>query len=163
MRTRHKVEGITLIGFVVLLAVLGFFAYLAMRLVPMYVEYFGVLKSMEQLRQEPGAAQMSLPEIRNSLSLKFNTQYVDETSVTPQSSSSVVTPIASARANPASVFSGARPRAPRCPCRSNARASAACADPGPGARTASQVAAAIRMSLFLMVPPSCRDAPTAPR
>lgn len=85
MRTRHKVEGITLIGFVILLAVLGFFAYLAMRLVPMYVEYFGVLKSMEQLRQEPNAAQMSLPEVRNSLSLKFNTQYVDETSVTPQS------------------------------------------------------------------------------
>lgn len=85
MRMRRKVQGITLIGFVILLAMLGFFAYLAMRLVPMYVEYFGVLKSMEQLRQEPGAAQMSLPEIRNSLSLKFNTQYVDEASVTPQS------------------------------------------------------------------------------
>jgi hypothetical protein len=85
MRTRHKVEGITLIGFVMLLCVLGFFAYLAMRLVPMYVEYFGVLKAMEQLRQEPGAAQRSLPEVRAQLSLKFNTQYVDETSVTPQS------------------------------------------------------------------------------
>jgi hypothetical protein len=85
MRTRHKVEGITLIGFVMLLCVLGFFAYLAMRLVPMYVEYFGVLKAMEQLRQEPGAAQKSLAEVRGQLSLKFNTQYVDETSVTPQS------------------------------------------------------------------------------
>lgn len=85
MRTRHQVKGITLIGFVLLLGVLGFFAYLAMRLVPMYVEYFGVLKAMEQLRQEPGAAQKSLPEVRAELSLKFNTQYVDETSVTPQS------------------------------------------------------------------------------
>lgn len=85
MRTRHKVEGITLIGFVIVLGVLGFFAYLAMRLVPMYVEYFGVLKAMEQLRQEPGAAQKSLAEVRGQLSLKFNTQYVDETSVTPQS------------------------------------------------------------------------------
>jgi hypothetical protein len=37
------------------------------------------------LRQEPGAAQRSLPEVRAQLSLKFNTQYVDETSVTPQS------------------------------------------------------------------------------
>lgn len=85
MRTRHQVKGITLIGFVMLLGVLGFFAYLAMRLVPMYVEYFGVLKAMEQLRQEPGAAQKTLPQIRAELSLKFNTQYVDETSVTPQS------------------------------------------------------------------------------
>ena len=85
MRTRHQVKGITLIGFVMLLGVLGFFAYLAMRLVPMYVEYFGVLKAMELLRQEPGAAQKSLAEVRAELSLKFNTQYVDETSVTPQS------------------------------------------------------------------------------
>ena len=85
MKTRHTVEGITLIGFVIVLLVLGFFAYLAMRLVPMYVEYFGVLKAMEQLRQEPGAAQKSLAEVRGELSLKFNTQYVDETSVTPQS------------------------------------------------------------------------------
>src|SRR6476660_7897165 len=40
----------------------------------------------------------------------------------PMSSSSVSTPIASARSNAGSVFSGARPRAPRCPSRSKARA-----------------------------------------
>jgi hypothetical protein len=86
MRTRKKkIEGVTLIGFVVLLLVAGFFAYLAMRLVPMYVEYFGVLKAMDQLRQDPRSANMGLTEVRSELSLKFNTQYVDETSVTPQS------------------------------------------------------------------------------
>ena len=86
MRTRKKkIEGITLIGFVILLLVAGFFAYLAMRLVPMYVEYFGVLKAMDQLRQDPRSASMGLAEVRGELSLKFNTQYVDETSVTPQS------------------------------------------------------------------------------
>lgn len=84
MRTRNKVEGITLIGFAILLAVAGFFAYLAMRLIPMYVEYFGVLKAMDQLRQDPRAASMGLAEARAELSLKFNTQYVDETSVPPQ-------------------------------------------------------------------------------
>jgi hypothetical protein len=85
MKKMHrKVKGITLIGFAVLLCVLGFFAYLAMRLVPMYVEYFGVLKSMELVRQEPGAAQKSLDEMRRDLNLKFTTQYVDDTSVTPQ-------------------------------------------------------------------------------
>jgi len=83
MNTRGKVKGITLIGFVIVLGVLGFFAYMAMRLIPMYVEYFGVVKAMEQVRQEPGAAQKSLEEIRRDLSLKFDTQYVDDADVPP--------------------------------------------------------------------------------
>src|SRR5262249_27278518 len=41
-----------------------------------------------------------------------------------RSSSSVVTPISSAAAKASRVFSGANPRAPRWPCRSNAMASA---------------------------------------
>ena len=77
-------SGITLIGFLLLLLVIGFFAYLAMRLVPMYVEYMGVVKAMEQVKAEPNAANMSPEQIRGSLSLKFDTQYVDETSVPPQ-------------------------------------------------------------------------------
>lgn len=83
MNTRGKVKGITLIGFVIVLGVLGFFAYMAMRLIPMYIEYFGVVKAMEQVRQEPGAAQKSLEEIRRDLSLKFDTQYVDDANVPP--------------------------------------------------------------------------------
>lgn len=83
MNMRHKVKGITLIGFIIVLCVLGFFAYMAMRLIPMYVEYFGVVKAMEQVRSEPGSAQKSLDQIRRDLSLKFDTQYVDDSSVPP--------------------------------------------------------------------------------
>ncbi len=83
MNMRNKVKGITLIGFAIGLCVLGFFAYLAMRLIPMYVEYFGVVKTMEMVRNEPGASTRSLAEIRGDMSLKFDTQYVDEASVPP--------------------------------------------------------------------------------
>lgn len=83
MNMRHKVKGITLIGFIIVLCVLGFFAYMAMRLIPMYMEYFGVVKAMEQVRREPGSAQKSLDQIRRDLSVKFDTQYVDEASVPP--------------------------------------------------------------------------------
>jgi type II secretory pathway pseudopilin PulG len=83
MKMHRKAKGITLIGFVILLAVLGFFAYLAMRLIPMYTEYFGVLRAMEQERQDPRAAAKSLAEMRGDLSSKFNTQYVDDANVPP--------------------------------------------------------------------------------
>lgn len=83
MKMQRKVRGITLIGFAILLCVLGFFAYMAMRLIPMYVEYFGVVKAMEQVRSEGNSAQRSVDEIRRDIILKFNTQYVDEESVPP--------------------------------------------------------------------------------
>ncbi|WP_300620858.1 DUF4845 domain-containing protein [Dokdonella sp.] len=83
MYDRSRAKGITLIGFAIVLGVLGFFAYVAMRLIPMYTEYFGVVKAMEQVRQEPGASQKSLAEIRASLNVKFDTQYVDDATVPP--------------------------------------------------------------------------------
>jgi hypothetical protein len=60
MRMKRGIGGITMIGFLLVLMVGGFFAYMVMRLVPLYVEYFGVVKSMEQIRMEPNAAQLSL-------------------------------------------------------------------------------------------------------
>ena len=83
MKMRRKVRGITLIGFVIVLCVLGFFAYMAMRLIPMYVEYFGVVKSMEHIRSEPGSGQKSIDQIRRDMLTEFDTQYVDEKSVPP--------------------------------------------------------------------------------
>ncbi len=84
MSLHRKPRGITLIGFIIVLAVVGFFVYLAMRLVPVYLEYMGVVKAMEQVRNEPGAARASPEQIRNSLSLKFSTQYLDNNAVPPQ-------------------------------------------------------------------------------
>lgn len=84
MSTRHRTRGITLIGFIMLLGVLGFFGYLAMRLVPMYVEYMGVVRAMEQLKDEPNAQNLSPEEIRRNLMFKFNTQYVEDGAIPPE-------------------------------------------------------------------------------
>jgi Tfp pilus assembly major pilin PilA len=84
MNMQRNNRGLTLIGFLVVLCVAGFFAYLAMRLLPMYIEYFGVVKAMEMVKNEPGSAQKSVEEIRRDLNAKFDTQYVDDNSVPPQ-------------------------------------------------------------------------------
>lgn len=85
MSIRKRASGITLIGFLVMLVVVGFFAYMAMRLIPMYVEYMGVVKAMEQVRAEPNARNMSPPEIRRSLIFKFDSQYVESGAIPPES------------------------------------------------------------------------------
>ena len=84
MKAHRYSRGITLLGFIIMLCVAGFFAYIVMKLVPVYVEYFGVVKSMEQVRNEPGAAQKSVEEIRRDLNVKFDLQYVDEKDIPPQ-------------------------------------------------------------------------------
>ena len=83
MNSRNKQTGITLIGFAVLVCVLGFFIYAGMKLVPAYVEYFGVAKSMKLLQSEPGIESESLEQIRRNLNVQFDLQYVDEANVPP--------------------------------------------------------------------------------
>ena len=69
-------KGITLIGFVFILIVLGFFAYLAMRIVPMYIEYFSVVKSISHVVSQPGIATADEHKIRDLLSREFDIGYV---------------------------------------------------------------------------------------
>jgi len=79
---KSKQAGITLIGFLVVLAVVVFFAYMAMKLVPSYTEYMGVVKAMEQVSSE-GVDGKSLDEIRRELLFKLGFQYVDDATIHP--------------------------------------------------------------------------------
>jgi len=81
---KQSQRGITFIGFILMMCVVGFFAYVAMKLVPVYSEYMGVVKSMTQLQTEPGIANKELSEIRQLLGVKFDIQYVDDAMIPPQ-------------------------------------------------------------------------------
>lgn len=84
MAMKQSQRGITFIGFILMMCVVGFFAYVAMKLVPVYSEYMGVVKSMNQLQTEPGIASKDISEIRQLLNVKFDIQYVDEAMIPPQ-------------------------------------------------------------------------------
>ncbi len=72
-----KQSGITLIGFVVVLLIAGFFAYMAMKLVPPYMDYFGVSKAMEQVASE-GVDGKTQNDIRRDFMFKLSFQYADD-------------------------------------------------------------------------------------
>jgi len=80
MKRYHS--GMTLIGFVFVLIVAGFFAFLIMRLFPVYSEYYSVVSSMKGIQSEAGVATMSPAKIRDLLSRRFLVNYV--TSVKPE-------------------------------------------------------------------------------
>ena len=79
---KSKQSGITLIGFLLIIVVVGFFAYMAMKLLPSYSEYMGVAKAMNQIATE-GTNGKSLDEIRRNLMFKLGFQYVDDSTIKP--------------------------------------------------------------------------------
>lgn len=79
---KSKQAGITLIGFLIVLVVVGFFGYMAMKLVPAYSEYMGVVKAMNEEATD-GVDGKTLDQIRRELSYKLSMQYVDDSTVTP--------------------------------------------------------------------------------
>ena len=79
---KSKQSGITLIGFLIVMVVVGFFAYMAMKVLPSYSEYMGVTKAMNQIATE-GTNGKSLDEIRRNLMFKMGFQYVDDATIKP--------------------------------------------------------------------------------
>lgn len=74
-------RGMTLIGFIFILIIAGFFAYMAMKLVPAYAEYMGVVKTVKETAAEPGEYNKPLAQIRDDMSFKGSFQYVDNSTM----------------------------------------------------------------------------------
>ena len=69
--------GMTLIGFVIVLGVIGFFAYIAMRLVPMYSEYYAVKQALKGLQAEPGIANRDPAKIQDLFFRRLYISYAE--------------------------------------------------------------------------------------
>ncbi len=74
---RRGQQGLTLIGFVMVLILLGCVAYLAMRLIPAYTEYYSVVNNLKGIAQEPGISTMDAGAIHNLIGRRFNISYVE--------------------------------------------------------------------------------------
>ncbi len=58
LQSNKSQRGLTLMSFLVVLAVVGFGAYIAMKLFPMYQEYYAVRSAAKGLAGEPGVGDM---------------------------------------------------------------------------------------------------------
>jgi hypothetical protein len=66
----HKQKGLTLIGFVIVIAFVLFIAYLGMKIGPIYLDNMAVESAMNEVAEEKGSAKKSPYDIK----LKFFTQ-----------------------------------------------------------------------------------------
>ena len=71
----RKNNGLTLLGFLIVLAVVMFFAYAGMRLVPMYLEYNALLGAMKTLQNDPAAKSLSPVQIKQKIEASLWVSY----------------------------------------------------------------------------------------
>jgi hypothetical protein len=73
----RKPRGMTLMSFVMVLVVVGFFALVAMKLFPMYSEYFNLKGVMEEYAAQPNSASIPPAQMHTDLNRRFGIAYVD--------------------------------------------------------------------------------------
>ncbi len=81
MKGNRFQRGITLLGFVIVLAVVGFFAFLGMKIGPAYLEYMNVVTAMKGVAAEPGVGTWSPAQVKVALNSRMYINYVNEAHV----------------------------------------------------------------------------------
>ena len=72
MQTMKKRQhGLTLISLIIIVMVVAFFAMMAVRLFPVYMEHFSVVSSMKSLGEDPELSGKSPTELLNRLQRRF--------------------------------------------------------------------------------------------
>jgi hypothetical protein len=73
----HKQKGLTLIGFVIVLAFALFIAFIGMKIGPIYVDNFAVESAMNEVAGDKGAARKSPYDIRLKFFTLMNLNAID--------------------------------------------------------------------------------------
>ena len=75
---RKSQRGVTFIGWLVLLVPVGILVYAGIRLTPVYLNYFRVVRALEQLAADSkGDTQITPAAVHQSLERRFDVEYVD--------------------------------------------------------------------------------------
>ena len=72
---KKQQRGMTMIGFILSLAIAGLFIYVGMKLIPMYSEFYSVKKALAAMGNEDGIANKSASEVRRSLNKRLSLSY----------------------------------------------------------------------------------------
>src|SRR3546814_17872447 len=71
-------RGMTLLSFIIVLAVVGFAAYIGMKLFSMYSEYYSVRQALKGLQAEPGIAKQAPAKIKHLFFCPLTLRYSEK-------------------------------------------------------------------------------------
>jgi Tfp pilus assembly major pilin PilA len=71
-------QGLTFISLVFILGLIAFFVLLGLKIGPIYLDHSKVVSALSEIEKTPDIEEQSEAEIRNSLSKRFNINYVND-------------------------------------------------------------------------------------
>jgi len=71
-------QGLTFISLVFILGLIAFFVLLGLKIGPIYLDHSKVVSSLAEIEKSPDIEQQSEAQIRDSLSKRFNMNYVND-------------------------------------------------------------------------------------
>ena len=77
LRAKGKAKGMSLIGFMIVLSMALFIAFIGMRIAPIYLEYFSVTSAMNGIAEERGSARYSPFDIKDKMLNRLYLSYSD--------------------------------------------------------------------------------------
>ena len=80
MHSMHQQKGVTAIGWLIILGLIGFFVLLILKMYPSYYEYYMISSTLETMSKDSGFE--SPAEIRDKAERRFDISYVD--TITPK-------------------------------------------------------------------------------
>jgi len=72
MKSIHRQRGMTPVGWVLVFLLIAFFALVALRLIPIYLESFSVGSVISDLKDEPGISAKTTREITTLINKRFD-------------------------------------------------------------------------------------------
>jgi hypothetical protein len=72
MNTRTRQQGVTAIGWLIILGLIAFFTLLTLKIVPIYIENYSVKSVLKSLKQEAGITRKTKREILTLVDKRFN-------------------------------------------------------------------------------------------
>jgi len=75
MHSLHQQKGVTAIGWLIILGLIGFFTLLTLKMLPSYMEYYKISQTLETLTKDSGFE--SPREIRDKAERRFDISYVN--------------------------------------------------------------------------------------
>ncbi len=69
---RGRQQGLTFWGYVVILALVGFFVLIGLKLTPIYLEYSRVITQVESLKEEGGLEAQAAVQVKKQLLRRFS-------------------------------------------------------------------------------------------
>ena len=76
MKSIHRQRGMTPIGWILVFLLIAFFALIALKLTPIYIESFTVGSVIADLKDEPGIGSMTSREITSLIQKRFDVNSV---------------------------------------------------------------------------------------